>query len=222
MRRRQCRRVFSLFLRTFLTYNCSYGKMKHFISGGRTVAAILLALAFASPCLSATGDDDWDRMIRLNSIAEKNGIYKMPAPGDTASVYISEVSVKCGNSAPHAIYSAKANPHREYVIISKESPAVKPGEKITLRFSFTGGTDGLAAFAYADMDMDGEFEKLIARQKQMKDSFCVTAKIPDKTPQGKIRIRLRYTSDRNAAGADAPLERGKCYDIVIFAVGGES
>lgn len=119
----------------------------------------------------------------------------MPAPSGNARVYISDVSVKCGKTDSKVIYSAASMPDRAYIVVSKESPAVKPGDKVTLNISLSGDIDGISAFAYADLDMDGNFEKVLCSSKKAKDSMSVGIKVPKDSRQGKIRVRVRYTSD---------------------------
>lgn len=177
-----------------------------------------IAAAFAFSAAAGNGNDEWERMVRLNSVSERNGIYKMPAPGGTATAYISEITVKRGRKAAMSVYSANEQPSREFLIVSKESPAVKPGDKVILDFAFSGETSGVSVFAYADMDMDGLFEKCLVSGKGLGKKMSVSVKIPEECRQGKIRIRVRYTSDAGAGGADDPVNNGKCYDIVLFVV----
>lgn len=94
----------------------------------------------------------------------------------------------------------------------------KPDDKVTLNISLSGDIDGISAFAYADLDMDGNFEKVLCSSKKAKDSMSVGIKVPKDSRQGKIRVRVRYTSDLSADGADTPVRDGKCYDFVLYVV----
>lgn len=113
--------------------------LKHLIL--RNIGAVLLTAVFSVPfsVKAQNCGNEWDRMIRLNTVSERNGIYKMPAPSGNARVYISDVSVKCGKTDSKVIYSAASMPDRAYIVVSKESPAVKPGDKVTLNISLSGG-----------------------------------------------------------------------------------
>lgn len=192
--------------------------LKHLIL--RNIGAVLLTAVFSVPfsVKAQNCGNEWDRMIRLNTVSERNGIYKMPAPSGNARVYISDVSVKCGKTDSKVIYSSASMPDRAYIVVSKESPAVKPGDKVTLNISFSGDIDGISAFAYADLDMDGIFEKVLCSSKKAKDSMSVGIKVPKDSRQEKIRVRVRYTSDLSADGADTPVRDGKCYDFVLYVV----
>lgn len=197
-----------------------YASMKHFLS---CMGYGILLTALFTVSLSGTAQNDgneWDRMIRLNSVSERNGIYKMPLPVDAAEAYVSEVSVGCGKSPSAVVYSSEILPEREFIIVSRETPAVKPGDKINLTVSFAGDIDGLTGFVYADLDMDGHFERSLGCSDDLGKGLSTTVKVPKNTRQGKIRLRVRYTSDADSVDADAPVRKGKCYDFVLYVVEG--
>lgn len=191
--------------------------MKHLFTD-KFFVMLLAAFTVCTSARAGDGENEWDRMIRLNSVSERNGIYKMPLPVDAAEAYVSEVSVGCGKSPSAVVYSSDILPEREFIIVSRETPAIKPGEKISLTVSFAGEVGGLTGFVYADLDMDGNFEKDLGCSGDLGKGLSATVKVPKNTRQGKIRLRVRYTSDADSVGADAPVSRGKCYDFVLYVV----